>query len=354
MIILESEKGLKKFLKAKEFTLLVILAVLIVLYTVLCQLVGKSFFTMDTLLAIINSLVITSFLAIGAACNLLTGKMDLSIVAIGCVGGIFVTMALKTWLWPWPIAVIVALIICAALGVINAVLVNEFNMQPFIATMATSFVFKGIQMWISWDYKNNMAPNIALDHPFTDWLGTTQLFGFIPITIVLMLIAFVIYGVMLKKTKFGAQVYLVGGNPLAARLSGLNPKRISYIMFANSGMLAGLTGIVYVARTGQASQLMLSTNMFTGLIAAMLGGISFFGGNGGMVGVFIGLCILNTFNTGMSILNFDTYWATLLQGVVLVVALTLDLSGSKKLAKSVSKKVDSGAEKVAEKASSGR
>ena len=86
----------------------------------------------------------------------------------------------------------------------------------------------------------------------------------------------------------------------------------------------------------------------------MLGGISFFGGNGGMVGVFIGLCILNTFSTGMSILNFDTYWATLLQGIVLVVALTLDLSGSKKMAKSVSKKVDTGPEKVAEKAGSGR
>lgn len=309
---------------------------------------------MDTFMAIINSLVITSFLAIGAACLLLTGKMDLSIVSIGCVGGLFVTLALKNWMWPWPAAVLAALVVCGALGLVNSVLCNEFNMQPFIATMATSYVFKGLQMWISWDYKNNMAPNIAIDHPFTDWLGTYQLFGFIPITIVLMLIVFVIYGVMLKKTKFGAQTYLIGGNPMAARLSGLNPKRISYIMFANSGVMAGLTGIVYVSRTSQANQLMLSTNMFTGLIAAMLGGISFFGGSGGMVGVFIGLCILNTFNTGMSILNFDTYWSGLLQGIVLVVALTLDLSGNKKLTKSVSKKVDSGPEKVAEKAGSGR
>lgn len=349
-----SEKGLSKFLKSKEFTLLVILVVLVALYTVLCSLAGRNFLTMDTLMAIINSIVITSFLAMGAGCLLLTGKMDLSVVSIGCVGGIFVTLALKNWLWPWPVAVITALIICSVLGMVNSVLVNEFNMQPFIATMASNYVFKGIQMWISWDYKNNLAPNIAINHPFTNWLGTTQLFGFIPITIVLMLIFFVIYGVMLKKTKFGAQVYLIGGNPMAARLSGLNPKRISYTMFANSGMLAGLTGIVYVARTGQANQLMLATNQFTGLIAAMLGGISFFGGNGGMVGVFIGLCILNTFSTGMSILNFDTYWSALLQGVVLVVALTLDLGRGKKITKSVSKKVDDEPEKVAGKVGSGQ
>jgi ribose/xylose/arabinose/galactoside ABC-type transport system permease subunit len=291
-------------------------------------------------MAIINSLVVTSFLAIGAACLLLTGKMDLSIVSIGCVGALFVAVAMKNWQWPWPTAIVVSLIICAALGIINSVLVNEFNMQPFIATMATSYVFKGLQMWISWDYENNLAPNIVVKNPFMEWLGTYQLFGFIPITIVIMLVLFVLYEIMLRKTQFGAQVYLVGGNPLAARLSGLNPKRTSYIMFINSAVMAGMAGIVFTARTGNANQLMLSNNMFTGLIAAILGGISFFGGNGGMVGVFIGLCILNTFSTGMSILNFDTYWAGLLQGIVLVIALTLDLGRGRKMVKSVSKKVD--------------
>lgn len=349
-----SAKGLAKFLKSKEFTLLVILVVLGVLYTVLCSLAGRNFLTLDTLVAIISSLVLSSFLTIGAACLLLTGKMDLSVVSIGAVGGFFFARALDEWAWSWPSAIIMALLICAALGLINALLCNEFNMQPFIATMATATIFKGLYMFISWDFVKDLAPAIVVKHPFTDWLGTTQLFGFIPVTIVLMLLLFVIYGVMLKKTKFGAQVYLVGGNPMAARLSGLNPKRISYIMFANSAVMAGLAGIVFVSRTGNAAQTMLSANMFTGLIAAMLGGISFFGGSGGMAGVFIGLCILNTFNTGMSILNFDTYWSGLLQGFVLVVALTLDLSGNKKLTKSVSKKVDNEPEKATEKAGSGR
>ncbi|NMA25344.1 MAG: ABC transporter permease [Clostridiales bacterium] len=349
-----SEKGIRKFLKSKEFTLLVMLAVLVVLYTILCSLAGKNFLTFDTLVAIISSLVISSFLTIGAACLLLTGKMDLSVVSVGASGAFIFARALATWSWPWPVAVIVALAACAVLGLINALLVNEFNMQSFIATMATSTIFSGIYTYLSWDPAKRGMQSVIVKHPFTDWLGITQLFDFIPITIVLMLILFVIYGVMLKKTKFGAQIYLVGGNPMAARLSGLNPKRISYIMYANSGVMAGLAGIVFVARTGNAAVMMLSNNMFTGLIAAMLGGISFFGGKGGMVGVFIGLCILNTFNTGMSILNFDTYWSGLLQGIVLVIALTLDLSGSKRLAKSVSRKVDREPEKVTGKVGSGQ
>jgi ribose transport system permease protein len=353
-IFMGSEKGLKKFLKTKEFTLLIIFIMMIAVFTVWCTLAGKTFLSADTFLSIVDMLVVTSFLAIGAACLLLTGKMDLSIVSIGCVAGLFVAVAIKNWLWPWPLALLAALVACGVFGLVNSALVNEFNMQPFIATMATSYVFKGIQMWVSWDAEHALAQNIAVDNPFLDWLGTYQLFGVIPITVVLMILAFIVYGVMLKKTKFGTMVYLVGGNPQAARLSGLNPKRISYILYANSGVMAALSGIVLLARTSQASQLALSANMFTGLIAAVLGGISFFGGNGGMTGVFLGLCILNTFSKGMTIVNFDAIWSTPLQGLVLAIALSLDFSRGRRLTKSVSKKVDSEPEKITEKAGTGR
>jgi ribose/xylose/arabinose/galactoside ABC-type transport system permease subunit len=349
-----SEKGLKKFLKAKEFTLLIILIALIAVFTVWCMLVGKQFISASTLLSIVDLLVVTSFLAIGAGTLLLTGKMDLSVVAIGCFAGLFMAVAIKLWFWPWPVALIGALVVCGVFGIINAALVNEFNMAPFIATMATSYVFKGIQMLISWDAKNNLAQSIAIDNKFLDWLGTYQLFGFLPITVVLMVLAFVIFGVMLKKTQFGQTIYLIGGNQQAARLSGLNPKRISYILYANSGVMAGIAGIVLLARTSQANQLALSANMFTGLIAAVLGGISFFGGNGGMLGVFLGLCILNTFSKGMAIVNFDAIWSGLLQGLMLIIALSVDFSGNKKMMKTVSKKVDSKPEKVTEKAGGGR
>lgn len=328
-----SEKGLKKFLKSKMLSLLIILLILVVIFTVWSAIIGKRFLNTDTLLSIIDMLVVTSFLAIGSGALLLTGNIDLSTTAIGATGGLFLVVSMKTWLLPWPVALILTLAVCAAFGVINAVLVNEFNFQPFIATMATSSVFKGFQMFISWDHATQAAQNFSYSSPFTDFLGTYQVFGAIPITVVLMIIAFLFYGILLSKTKFGDTVYLVGGNPNAARLSGLNPKKISYILFANSAAMSGLAGVVLMARTGQANQLALSNNMFTGLVAAMLGGISFYGGNGGMGGVFVGLLILNTFNKGMAIVNFDAYWSSVLTGVVLVIALSLDFTKTKKLHK---------------------
>ncbi|SHH63036.1 ribose transport system permease protein [Sporobacter termitidis DSM 10068] len=347
-----SEKGLSKFLKSKMFTLLIILAALIIVFTVWSALLGKSFFTVDTLLSVVDLLVVTSFLAIGSGALLITGNMDLSVVSVGCVGGLFIVVAMKTWLLPWPVALIVTLVVCAAFGLINAVLVNEFNFQPFIATMATSSVFKGFQMLISWDAKTGAAQNFSYSNPFTKFLGTYELFGVIPFTVIIMIVAFIIYGVLLSKTKFGTTVYLVGGNPQAARLSGLNPKKASYILFANSAALSGFAGIVLAARTGQANQLALSSNMFTGLTAALLGGIAFGGGSGGMGGVFVGLLILNIFNKGMAIVNLDSYWAAAMQGVVLVVALSLDFSRAKKVTKI--KKDTSQPEKIVETAGTGR
>jgi ribose transport system permease protein len=334
--------------------LLIILAALIVIFTVWGALIGKSFFTTDTLLSIIDLLVVTSFLAIGSGALLITGNMDLSVVSVGCVGGLFIVVAMKTWLLPWPVALIMTLAVCCAFGIINAVLVNEFNFQPFIATMATASVFKGFQMLISWDVKTGAAQNFTFSNPFTKFLGTYQVFGFLPFTILIMIVAFIFYGILLSKTKFGMTVYLVGGNPQAARLSGLNPKKASYILFANSAVMSGLAGVVLMARTGQANQLALSSNMFTGLIAAVLGGISFGGGAGSMAGVFVGLLILNTFNKGMAIVNLDSYWAAAMQGVVLIIALSLDFSSSKKLTKSTNKKVTSQPEKIGETAGSSR
>lgn len=334
-------------------TLLVILVVVIILFTVWSAILGKHFVSADTAMSIIDSIVCTSFLAIGSGALLLTGLIDLSVVAIGASGGVLFAMMLKTWLLPTPVALILTLLICAAFGAINAVLVNEFNMQPFIATMGTASIITGLRQWITWDPVSMSPQNFNYTNEFTKFLGSYNIFGFIPVTVVLMIVLFVFYGVLLKKTKFGNTVYLVGGNRNAARLSGLNPKRISYTLFINNAILTGVAGIVMFTRTGLASQLALANAMFTGLIAAMIGGISFFGGSGGMGGVFVGLCILQTFTKGMTIVNFDAYWVNVIQGLLFVFALSFDMRNVRKQNKSLNKEKKT-PEKAAAGAGSGR
>jgi ribose/xylose/arabinose/galactoside ABC-type transport system permease subunit len=143
---------------------------------------------------------------------------------------------------------------------------------------------------------------------------------------------FLFYGIMLGRSKFGRQIYLVGGNPKAAYLSGINPKRMSYLLFMNSGMLGALAGSLYAAQLKSGTVTGVVTSQFTGITAAMLGGISFGGGSGGMAGAFVGLLILNTFSNGLTILGMNTYWKTFASGALLIAALTMDVFTSRRKA----------------------
>ena len=126
------------------------------------------------------------------------------------------------------------------------------------------------------------------------------------------------------KTGFGMKVKFIGGNAIAAGLAGINAAMITYILFVNSAVLSGVAGIFTAARLGQGSLMALQTNQFTGITAAVLGGISFGGGTGGMAGVFVGLLILNTFQIGMGAVGVNPFWVQVFTGALLLVALTAD------------------------------
>jgi ribose/xylose/arabinose/galactoside ABC-type transport system permease subunit len=316
-------------------TLLIMLVFLIVLFTIWSKLVGNNFFSGETFVSIVDSLVVTSFLAIGAGALMVSGNIDLSTSSIGAFGGVFVAVAIKVWLLPWPIAIVLTIIACGAFGAINAALVNEFHFQPFIATMAMASVVKGLMMWVSVDPGTGAATTVNFNSKALTFIGSYKIGGIIPFTIIIMLIAFVVYGLMLNKTQFGMQIYLVGGNPFASRLAGINPKKISYFLFTNCAALGGVSGIIMAARTKQGNLNALMTNQFTGLTAAILGGISFGGGTGGMGGAFVGLLILNTFNKGTTVVRFDTYWTTVMTGLLLLAALTIDFFSLRRAQKKV-------------------
>lgn len=316
-------------------SLLLILVVLIVVFAVWSSAVGNNFLQVNTLVTILSSLVVTSFLAVGAAMLMVGGNIDLSAASVGAFGGMLTSAAIFYWHFPWWVSIILALVCCGVFGAINGVLVNEFRFQAFIATMAMSSVVKGIMMFVSIDQRaaNPTATTVNFSNDAINWIGSYQLFGKVPFTIIFTLLAFIVYGIILSKTRFGMKVYLVGGNPMAARLVGINTKKISYILFINSAVLGGFSGVMLTCRTLQGSAQALQSNMFTGLTAAMLGGISFGGGSGGMGGAFVGMLILNTFTQGMATVNFSPYWTTILSGLLLIFALLLDHINQRRVTK---------------------
>jgi ribose/xylose/arabinose/galactoside ABC-type transport system permease subunit len=311
----------------KVFKLILLLAGIWIVFSVWAALLGNKFFALSTLNNILESIVLSSFLTLGAGCLLISGDIDLSQAAVGAFGGMVLAAAISEsgWGLPWWVGIIICLALCAVFGAANAFLVDKFRFPAFIGTLAMSYMAQGLmRLFSSLGSATGTAQNIAFQKPDAiKWLGTGKV-GPIPSGVLVMLILFLIYGIIISKTTFGKKVVLMGGNRQAARLAGINSRAMTYILFINSAVLGGVSGIFNTSKLGQGQLLALQTNQFTGITAAILGGISFGGGAGGMGGAFIGLLILNSFQIGMTTINVNPFWYSIFTGLLLLVALSFD------------------------------
>lgn len=308
---------------SKIFQLALLFIILVIIFTVWSGLRGDRFLKISTFRNILNSLVVSSFLAIGAGCLMISGQIDLSQAAIGAFGGMVLAASISNWGIPWFAAIILALLLCAVFGAINALLVTRFRFPSFIATIAMALIAKGSMFLFSSLGNEGQATSIMFSSDVLSFAGQGSV-GPIPFSIIIMAVFFIVYGILMSKTRFGAKVMYIGGNPEAAKLAGINSKAILYILFINCAVLGGIAGIFSASRLGLGSLNALTTSQFTGLTAAILGGISFGGGEGGMGGAFFGLLILNTFQMGMGTVGVNPFWVNVFSGVILLAALTLD------------------------------
>ena len=306
-----------KFLKSKTFTLLSILVLIVVFFWYASP--KHSYLGVRNITNILNSMVLYILFAVAVSMPIIFGEFDLSPGYIGTAAGATMATLLSETGLSWFPVVVICLSLGIVLGIINAMLINEFRIQSFIATLAVgSFVARGIS------YIVPSGRPLNIENPVIVWVGTYRIGELVPVSVVISLFVIGIYGIVLSKSKFGRSIYLCGGGRQAARLAGLNPKRLSYIIFANSGMLGALGGMIYSARikTGDLS----GTNSFSfpAVTACIFGGISFGGGRGNMLGCFLGLLIINGFNNGLAIMRLSPYWQNVASGILLLIALTID------------------------------
>ena len=307
---------------------------MVILFSLWSSAKGGKFFQGSTLTNVFDSIVLASFLAIGAGCLLISGNLDLSIAAVGALGGMILATGIERWGLPTVLSLIISLVFCALMGTINATLVTKFRFPAFIATLAMTSMSRGLLYWFSSiGNEAGSATNIPVNYnDFLNYLGRGRIAEIpaggstiaIPFGVIIVLIFFLFYGMLISKSKFGLKMMMMGGNPTAATLAGINSKRITYILFINASVLGGIAGLFNTARLSQGSLLALQTQQYTGITAAILGGISFGGGAGGMGGVLIGLLILMSFQLGMGTVGVNPFWVNVFSGVILLIALTLD------------------------------
>ena len=307
---------MKNLLK-KIYPLIIILVVMAVITAVVSH--GR-FFARGNMLTVLYGMVIQIMMLCGIGCILISGNIDLS------VGGqaalctlIFARICQRTAL-PWGLVVVIALLFAMCLGLVNTFLVNKLRFPAFIATIGMSSVYRGLCSVMT------NGDNIQITRQGFLALGKTNLFGFLPASFVFAIVVLAIFQFILSYTRFGRNIFIVGGNPPAARLAGLNPDRTRMILFLVNSCMACIGGLLWSAQTKLASPVAIidAAPDMQVISAAILGGIAFMGGDGNLVGGLIGILLLNLFKNMLIILGIPTYWTVFAQGFVLAVALGID------------------------------
>jgi ribose transport system permease protein len=255
-----------------------------------------------------------AILAIGMTFVLLIAQIDLSIGAIMYVTACVLAIYLPSI--PWPLALVAAALMAAALGAINGAIVTVFGVASFISTLAALFVLRGFAMWMS---ETRTLPFVDA---ITD-LNRTSFLG-IPSAIAAFAVVFAVAWVVLHHTPFGRQIYAVGEDPDAARKAGLPVQRIILACFVISGLCAGIGGFVTITQIGAVGPKYGDQIEFAAVAAAVLGGVSLFGGRGSVAGTVFGAILIKTTQNGLNIINADPYIYPLVTAAIIFVAVAVD------------------------------
>ncbi len=179
---------LKRMVRAQAFTLLIMLLMLTLIFSIIASINGAKFFSVNTFIGILQDLAVPAFLAIGTGCLIVSGAIDLSQASVGAVSGIIVAIGISWWGLPWYIAIMIALIFSAAIGAINAILINEIGLVPFIATMAMTAVIRALMQLLSTDASGVMQSTINFKDSTLTSIGNYSVFGAVPATVLLVIV----------------------------------------------------------------------------------------------------------------------------------------------------------------------
>jgi ribose transport system permease protein len=283
----------------------------------------KGFMSSGNLLGIFYGLVIQIVMMCGLALILIGGNIDLSVGTQGMLAAIIFAMLLMKTTIAWPLVLLITLLIAAGFGLINTFLVNFLHFPAFIATIGMSSVYKGLCNVLNGG--NNVQISELRAKGFLA-IGKLSIAHRFPVIFLFALLLVIVYQFVLSRTTFGRSIYMSGGNPNAARLSGLNPNKIRMILFINNSVLAAIGGLLWTAQLTLASPTAIAASApdMKVISGSILGGVSFMGGAGHLGGALIALFLLNIFNNMLRVLNVQDYWTTFAAGLLLVVALIVD------------------------------
>ena len=309
---MNEKKRITSVIGGDKIVLIVAIAAVFALFTFM----NKNFMTVQNMVNLLVASSLVGMVAIGHTYLIIAKQNDLSPGSLAAFCGVFAAILLNKG-FPIPVAMVITLGAGAVVGLFNSWMVNQIRIEAFIATLVSQTIIRGFAYIIC------EGKPVAITNQTFNKLGTYRIAG-LPVPVWVMIICILIFGFILARTRFGRSVYAIGGSAEAARLAGLNPKRIVTICFIMIGMLTAMGGMLFAARMN-AGQPSANVNLeFDAITAVILGGTSFAGGVGSIFGTALGIILIQAFNTGLIMVNVDSFWQYVARGALLLFALTSD------------------------------
>ncbi|MCY8113600.1 ribose ABC transporter permease RbsC [Bacillus spizizenii] len=285
---------------------------------IIVSILNPSFLEPLNILNLLRQVAINGLIAFGMTFVILTGGIDLSVGAILALSSALVAGMIGSGVDP-VLAIILGCIIGAVLGMINGLLITKGKMAPFIATLATMTVFRGLTLVYT---DGNPITGLGTNYAF-QLFGRGYFLG-IPVPAITMVLAFVILWVLLHKTPFGRRTYAIGGNEKAAFISGIKVTRVKVMIYSLAGLLSALAGAILTSRLHSAQPTAGESYELDAIAAVVLGGTSLSGGRGRIIGTLIGVLIIGTLNNGLNLLGVSSFYQLVVKGIVILIAVLLD------------------------------
>ncbi len=299
------------FLKNRALLLVLIFVTLLTIFT-------NTFLTKGNITSLARQIAANGIIGVGYTFLLASDSVDLSAGYMMCMVGIISGLLSQTSL---PFIAILA--ICSIVGIccssFNATVENKFNLPPFLVTLAMQQIFKGTLMLLS---NGTPIPNL---HPGIIYMGQAYLFGWLPVSVLLMLVFILVGHVIFSRTQFGRNVIAVGGNPEAARVSGIDVQKTRVQVAALLGFTISIMALVSCGRVASAQTSLGGDTVMDIIAAVVIGGTPMGGGSGTVIGTLFGCLVIGLISNGLNLLKVSSYWQMVSKGVIILTAVILDV-----------------------------
>ena len=289
----------------------------IIIFVVFFSITAPNYFTLGNLINVLRQSTVFCIITATAFMALLTHQIDLSVGASAALTSVLAALILQNG-GNVVVAILVAIAAGIAVGMVNGILISRTTLAPFIVTFATQSICESLGLIITG------GQTVTVSHPVILGISKVEIFGVIPVAVLIMIGIYLILWYVMTKRSFGTSLYAIGGNVEASIATGIPVARNKFIVYLVNGALAAVAGLVLIARIGTANASQGSGLEFEGICGAVLGGTALGGGRGKVWGAFLGAFAIAILKNGLNMLGLKTGYQMILIGIIIILIISLD------------------------------